>query len=210
MRARRFGRPRLGVAHERMNGSMPVSERSVSPHVLAPAAVSGFAPEQPSHSLALIHACDLNPDDPILDVGAADPPLIEALLAEGFRDITVIASSADALDAVRARLGERGDRVKLLHADPLHFHPLCRFALWHDGVLFRGLGHPEERQQYAEVAQQALRPEGHLILTGRQFELGNQFELLDSQPAPEARSRSAAHELLHCRFCRHAPRRLSA
>ncbi len=199
-----------------------MTQRPQSPHALPAGARAGFTPEPPSRSLALIRACDLHPDDPILHVGGDDPRLIEALLAEGFRDITVIDASSAALEAVRARLGERGDRVRLLRADLLHLHPHRRFALWHDATLFRRLEHPEEQQQYIEVAQQALRPEGHLILVelvelgshraelGTHSGLGRQFECLDSEPALEGAASGAAVGLRHSRFRRHAPPRLSA
>jgi len=55
--------------------------------------------------LQLIRSCGLGPDEPIIDVSGADSFMADALLAAGYRDVTVLDRSAEALNALRERAG---------------------------------------------------------------------------------------------------------
>ena len=179
-----------------------------------------------ARSLELIRGCGIAPEDPIVEA-SGDPTLVERLLAAGYRDITMLRPSPEALEQLRARLGDRADCVQLVPLGPAEFRPQRRYALWHDASVFQCLLHPEERQRYVETVQQALRPEGYLVLMTsgpngphelaghpvRRYsiqtlpaELGSQFELTGHGLAQQPVSPGAAQELLHCRFRRHAPR----
>jgi SAM-dependent methyltransferase len=178
-------------------------------------------------SLELIRACRLGPDDPIIAVGDLDAHLVTQLFAAGFEDLTVLHPSVEALERLREVLGHLGSEITLLEADPLRFQPHRRYALWHDRGLFHRLTHAEDRQRYVEVVQQALRPEGHLVICAvgpdgpEQYEgapvarysasrlaaeLGRQFELTEHGLAIHPALGGENHQLLHCRFRRHAPR----
>lgn len=177
-------------------------------------------------SLELIRACRLGADEPIITVGEVDMHLVNALLMAGYGDLTVLHPSVDALDEVRRVLPHIEHRLILVPTDALGFHPKRRYALWHDRGLFHFLTHPEERQRYVEIVQQALRPEGHLVICAfgpdgpLQYhgvpiarysasrlaeEFAGQFELAEHglavHPAPSGEN----HQLVHCRFQRHAP-----
>ncbi len=185
--------------------------------------VGGLEPDS-SH---LIRACGLHPEDPIIDVGGAESSPVLAWLAAGYRDITVLDDSVDALEALRKRLGRQTSAVTLLEARVLEFRPRRRYALWHDRGVFHCLVHPDDRQLYVEVVQQALRPEGSLVITTfgpdgpeeyggtpvirysartLQPELGSQFELAEHSLAVHRSSTGQGHQVLCCRFRRHAPR----
>jgi hypothetical protein len=185
------------------------------------------APQWPcARSVELICECGLKSDDPIVDASGSSE-LMESLLAAGYRDITVLQPSVEALERLRARVGDHADCVTLVSVKPGEFRPRRRYALWHDAGVFECLLHPEERQQYVETVQQALRPEGYLVLMTsgpnappehaghpiRRYsaqtlpaELGSQFELSCHGLAQQPASGGPVQELLHCRFTRHAPR----
>jgi SAM-dependent methyltransferase len=177
-------------------------------------------------SFELIRACGLRPEDPIIFVGEADAPLLSALLDLGHRDVTVIDSSPQALEALRAAFRTLERQVKLIQKQVLEFRPDRRYALWHDRGFFHRLTHPDDRGQYVEVVQQALRPDGHLVIAtcgpqgpeqaagvpvmrysaetlaaelGRQFELAEHGLVLHPSPVGEGT------QLLQCRFRRRAP-----
>jgi len=177
--------------------------------------------------LELIRACRLAGDDPIIAVGDVDEHLVAQLLAAGFRDLTVLHPSGEALAGLRGALGGLEHEVHLLEADPLQFRPHRRYALWHDRGLFQRLTHAEDRQRYVEIVQQALQPEGHLVICAAgpdgpdqyagapvarysasklAVELGKQFELAEHGLAVHPAPRGEGQQLLHCRFRRHAPR----
>lgn len=187
----------------------------------------GFAPD----SRHLVRACGLRPDDPIIDVGGARSSPALAWLATGHRDITVLDDSLEALEALRERLGRESGRVTLVEVRVLEFRPQRRYALWHDRGVFHRLVHPDDRQLYVEVVQQALRPEGSLVMTTfgpegpeeyggapvvrysartLQPELGSQFELAEHSLSMHRLAAGEGHQVLCCRFRRHAPRWPSA
>src|SRR4051812_19244264 len=58
----------------------------------------------PETSLRLIRACNLPKDASILDIGAGASHLPDALLEEGFTNLTVLDISAAALAKTKARL----------------------------------------------------------------------------------------------------------
>ena len=206
---------------------MTAHETPSTRHRLGEAANVNRRDPRSLESLQLIHACALKPEDPIIDVSGGAPVLIEALLDAGFTDLTVINGTPEALDTLARRLGDRADRVAILREDLLGFHPHRRYALWHDRGTFHLLTHAEERQQYIESLEEALRPEGHLVITtfgpdgpqhygGRPVrrysarvlaeELGGHFELaehsLEMHPTPVGQ----IQQYLHCRLRRRAPR----
>jgi len=152
------------------------------------------------------------------------------LLDAGFTDVTVINGAPEALDALAARLGDRADHVALLKDELIGFHAHRRYALWHDRGTFHLLTHAEERQQYIESLEEALRPEGHVVITtfgpdgpqhygGRPVrrygartlaeELGTHFELAEHSLEMHSTPAGQVQQYLHCRFRRKAPRRAS-
>lgn len=181
-------------------------------------------------SLELIRACGLRADDPLIDVSGGSPLLIASLLEAGLRNLTVMNASFEVLEALREG-GLKGDaRVRLIAGDVPGFHCAHRYALWHDRGVFHLLRHAEERHQYVESAQEALRPEGYLVIATagpegplqcgglpvRRYEVGTlaeefggQFELAEHALAMHHAGDGEPHQYLHCRFRRHVPRAVS-
>jgi trans-aconitate methyltransferase len=141
-----------GVAH--WDG---VYERSAS------TSVSWYQPE-PTVSTELITAAGVDPGDPIVDVGGGASTLVDRLLDDGYRDVTVLDIAAHALRTARERLGERADRVRWVTADLLNWQPPRRYRLWHDRAVFHFLTDTEERERYRAVLRRALAPGGRLIV----------------------------------------------
>ena len=159
---------------------------------------------QPHTSLALIRRAGLQPADPIVDVGGGASTLVDHLLAEGFAAVTVLDIAAAALDVARQRLGARAQAVTWREADVTEATlPPQAYALWHDRAVFHFLGRPEDRQRYMAQLQQALRPDGWVIMAtfapdgpnrcsgldvtrysaaDLQTELGPAFELIEERP----------------------------
>jgi 2-polyprenyl-3-methyl-5-hydroxy-6-metoxy-1,4-benzoquinol methylase len=61
--------------------------------------------ETPAISLDLIHATGVGVDAPIIDIGGGTSRLVDTLVAEGFRSVTVLDISEKALATSRDRLG---------------------------------------------------------------------------------------------------------
>jgi len=179
-----------------------------------------------ARALQLIHACHLGLEEPIIDVSGASSRIMDVLLAEGYRDVTVMdRSEAGYLDLLGRCAGQR-ERVTILNQDVTGFHPRRRYALWHDTGLFQQLAYPEERRRYVETLEESLRPGGHLVIgtfgpegpeeyegqpvhryssTTLPLELGTQFELAEHSLGVYHTARGQHQQYLHCRFFRRAP-----
>lgn len=120
--------------------------------------------ERPAVSLDLIHRAGTPKEAAIIDIGGGTSRLAEALLAEGFRNLTALDISEAALIAARRRLGPGASRVNWIAADVTRWDPQESFALWHDRAAFHFLIEAPAREAYARCAIKALRPGGHIII----------------------------------------------
>ncbi len=116
-------------------------------------------------SLNWIRELNMAGDAPIIDVGGGASTLVDDLLHEGFRCVTVMDLSAKALSLAKARLGERAKRVIWLEGDITRVDlPAHHYELWHDRAVFHFLTAPEQRERYRTSLLKALKPGGHLIM----------------------------------------------
>lgn len=116
-------------------------------------------------SLALIKGLALPATAPIIDIGAGASTLVDDLLDAGYRSITALDISEQALSVVRARLGRNAERVTWLTGNITSIDlPARRYELWHDRAVFHFLTEPGEQQEYQSRLLRALRPGGHLVI----------------------------------------------
>ena len=118
----------------------------------------------PQLSLDLIRATGAGPDAAIIDIGGGASRLVDALLADGYRDLTVLDLSEEALAKTKARLGAAGAAVHWLAADVTAWQPQRLYDVWHDRAALHFLTAPDERAAYAEHVMRAVRPGGHVII----------------------------------------------
>jgi len=116
-------------------------------------------------SLELIGQIGLPPTASIIDVGAGDSTLVDDLLAHGFTRISLLDISSAALERVKTRLGSASDKITWIEADITQvILPQKAYDLWHDRALFHFLTNDTDRRRYVELAQNALKPGGYLII----------------------------------------------
>lgn len=129
----------------------------------APDRVSWFQPHA-EMSMQLIKASGLGWDAAIIDVGGGACTLVDDLLDEGHRQVTVLDLSAAALAESRRRLGARSDLVTWVEADITRatFAPHS-IDLWHDRAVFHFLTTQADREAYVRQVLHALKPGGHII-----------------------------------------------
>ena len=114
--------------------------------------------ESPTISLDLIHATGAKPDASIIDIGGGTSRLVDTLLDEGFKVITVLDISEAALATSKARLGARGAHVQWVVADITTWEPSQTYDVWHDRAVLHFLTDPKDRAAYAERVLRAVRP----------------------------------------------------
>ena len=116
-------------------------------------------------SLAWIDELRPSPDAPIIDVGGGVSTLVDDLLIRGYRNITVLDISGEALSVAKARLGTSAKRVTWIEGDITEVDlPPKRFDVWHDRAVFHFLVTHEQRKMYVSQLNGSVSPGAHLII----------------------------------------------
>jgi len=100
----------------------------------------------------------------LIDVGGGASMLVDCLLDQGFRDLTVLDISGRSLDRARQRLGSRAPLVEWIEADVTDYEPRRSWEIWHDRAAFHFLTDAADRKRYVAVLQQALAAGGYAII----------------------------------------------
>ncbi|MBB1286152.1 class I SAM-dependent methyltransferase [Flavisolibacter sp. BT320] len=111
----------------------------------------------PNTSLAFIRSFNLPKTARIIDVGGGDAKLVDYLLAEGFKNITVLDISAHALQRAKDRLGKQAAQVTWIESDVTDFKPNNHYDVWHDRATFHFLTQPAHLQAYLRIAKNAVK-----------------------------------------------------
>jgi SAM-dependent methyltransferase len=138
----------------------------------AETAVSWFE-QEPRISLRLIERTGAPKDAPILDVGGGLSRLPECLAAAGYRDITVLDISGEAIRRLlerqagqvrqAGRTAEQGG-IEGIVADITNWRPPRDYAVWHDRAVLHFLTGEDDRIAYRDALLAGLRPQGHAII----------------------------------------------
>ncbi len=128
-------------------------------------AVSWYTPHL-STSLDFIRTSGLPASARIIDVGGGASSLVDDLLAEGYRAVTVLDISAPALEVARRRLGDRAGEVVWLVGDVTE-EDLGEesFDIWHDRASMHFLTDEDDVRRYVAALSRALAPGGYAIIS---------------------------------------------
>lgn len=118
----------------------------------------------PEQSLLALDRFGAVPSQSLIDIGGGASTLVDALLARGWHDLTVLDIAAPALAAAQARLGEAGAAMMWEVADITDWQPLRRYDIWHDRAVFHFLNQPEQRAAYIRALGEALTAGGLAII----------------------------------------------
>lgn len=127
------------------------------------AEVSWFQ-DSPATSLAMIRAANPDHHAAIIDIGGGASRLVDALLQDGYRHLTVLDLSANALAATKRRIGAAASTVDWIVADATTWEPAESYDVWHDRAAFHFLTDPRDRAAYVERLRSAVAPGGHVII----------------------------------------------
>ena len=117
----------------------------------------------PERSLALIKSAAPSSAS-VIDVGGCASRLTDALLAEGYRDLTVLDISQAALERAKTRLGDLARKVNWIVADITEWRPLRTWDVWHDRAVFHFLTDPASQDAYIAALKQATVPGSAVIM----------------------------------------------
>lgn len=127
-------------------------------------AVSWYAAHL-GESLRLIGQLCPDKSSAIVDIGGGESTLVDDLLLRGYRDLSVLDISAQAIDFTRQRLGPVAQQVGWHVGDVTrHDFGQKRFDLWHDRAVFHFLTEESSRQAYVDLVRRAVKPGGHVLM----------------------------------------------
>ena len=179
--------------------------------------------ENPAPSFELIDLARPRSESGIVDIGGGASRLVDGLVAGGFNHVTVLDISEAALDAAKARLGERASQVQWIVADVTAWSPTQTFDVWHDRAAFHFLIDAADRSAYVKLMRQAIKPDGHIVIgtfaidgpekcsglpvnrydaDNLAKELGEGFELIDSRQHDHSTPWNSAQRFQFCMFRR--------
>lgn len=175
----------------------------------------------PATSLSLIRASGAVPATKIIDIGGGASTLADHLLAEGFKDITVLDLSAAAIQQSRQRLGPSASSIQWVVADITKWRSPEQYGIWHDRAVFHFLTNPADRDAYRSALAEALLPGASVILATFALdgpercsglpvcryspetlaaELGADFNLIESVTEKHHTPSGAIQSFIYCRF----------
>jgi len=175
--------------------------------------------DYPKTSFEIIQSFDLCKTARIIDVGGGDSKLVDCLLDDGYKDITVLDISEKALLRSQKRLGDKASKVNWVVSDMITFIPDRPFDIWHDRAAFHFLTEVEQIRQYVALAsnyvkgymsvgtfskQGPIKCSGLNILQYSEEELvslfSSEFHLLDSKTEDHMTPFNTLQNFLFCSF----------
>jgi 2-polyprenyl-3-methyl-5-hydroxy-6-metoxy-1,4-benzoquinol methylase len=125
--------------------------------------VSWYQPV-PETSLRFLQELGIPKTAKIIDVGGGDSLFVDHLLELGYRNVSVLDISEQAIDRAKERLGERSRLVNWIVSDVATFAPQEQYDFWHDRAVFHFLTQEQDVGNYLEVLGKGLQPEGTLVM----------------------------------------------
>ena len=118
----------------------------------------------PQPSLRLIESVAPGRDASIVDIGSGASRLVDALLASGFHDVTLLDLSEAALASARERIGAAADAVRWIVGDATVWQPEQAFDIWHDRAAFHFLVEEPDRAAYLDRLHRGVKAGGHAVI----------------------------------------------
>ncbi len=135
----------------------------------SPSEVSWYQ-QEPTISLELIAMCSQSTTDYIIDVGGGSATLCDYLLERGYKHVTVLDLSANALEHSKQRLGDKASLIEWQIEDVTNFFAPKHYDIWHDRAVFHFLTDESDRKKYKDVLAASVKVGGHIIIAA--FSIG--------------------------------------
>ncbi len=112
-------------------------------------------------SLSLIRESHVCKDAAIIDIGGGASLLVDALIEDGYTDVTLLDIASAALTETEVRIG---NKASYLCADITLWTPERTYAVWHDRAVFHFLTTPEQHDAYLNAFLTGTESSSHLII----------------------------------------------
>lgn len=120
--------------------------------------------KNPLTSLEFISKFKLSKDAKIIDIGGGNSYFIDALLELGFTNLTLLDISANAIERVKTRLGEKAKNITFIVLDVLDFKSIEKYDFWHDRASFHFLTNQNQIEKYVEIISKSSAKDSHMVI----------------------------------------------
>lgn len=120
--------------------------------------------KNPEPSLEFIRRYAPDRSAAIIDIGGGASRLVDYLWVDGFRNLTVLDLSSEAIAIARHRIGNHGYSIKWIVSDATTWHPDDIYDLWHDRAVFHFLTESDDQSAYIRNLKRALKIGGYLVI----------------------------------------------
>lgn len=124
----------------------------------------GWYQESPDISLSLFTEIHAQPSQSVIDIGCGASLLADHLITQGYKNITLVDLSSQALLLTKARLGDKGDIPVYLSEDVTRYQFDRQFNIWHDRAVFHFLTDAADRKAYMSNLLRSLSNDGRAII----------------------------------------------
>ena len=130
-----------------------------------PTEVSWFQPHL-ARSLEMVLRAGLDRNSEIIDVGGGASTLVDDLLNDGYKCVTVLDMSQEALNVSKQRLAGQSKNVAWIEGDITAVDLRERhYDLWHDHAVFHFLTDAVDRKKYVQNLNHSLTENGRVIIS---------------------------------------------
>ena len=119
----------------------------------SPSEVS-WTQEVPVTSIKFLEKFNVDKSSPIIDVGGGDSKFVDYLINNGYKNISVLDISKNAINKVKDRLGKDSDNVNWIVSDINDFNPKIQYSFWHDRAVFHFLTKKTEIKRYVKIVNE--------------------------------------------------------
>lgn len=118
----------------------------------------------PTTGIQFLNQTNLSKTSSILDVGGGDGYFVDYLIANAYKDITVLDISYGALERAQKRVGLKAKKVNWEVSDILDFSSRKRYDFWFDRAVFHFLTTTDEVKAYVRKAAELISPDGLMVV----------------------------------------------
>lgn len=120
--------------------------------------------QKPQTSINFFIENNIPKEAKIIDIGGGDSYLIDNLLELGYTNLFLLDISANAIERIKNRLGEKAKNVTFIVSDILDFRPETTFDIWHDRASFHFLTSQRDIATYYKLVSNSVASNGFLFI----------------------------------------------
>ncbi len=120
--------------------------------------------KSPTTSLNIIDSLNIDLNNSIIDIGAGKSFLPDNLLELGYKNVTILDISGNALKEVKQRVEGNNYKINCIESNITDLSLDNQYDLWHDRAVFHFITDVHERNKYLKLLNNCVKKDGHVII----------------------------------------------